>query len=106
MIGLPLPGTWMQPVTRPSEAMSAPLRQSFHLSMRGHRLRGHTPEATIAAHERVVDRVKAGDGRGAAQAMRLHLRESERDIRAAQNSSLDRQPAPLAAPTRARRNTA
>jgi len=76
------------------ESMSAPLRQSFHLSMRGHKLRGHTPEATIAAHERIVERVKAGDGRGAAHAMRLHLRESERDIRAAQNSSLGGEPTP------------
>jgi len=71
------------------EAMAAPLLQSFHLSMRGHKLRGYTPEATIAAHERIIDRIKATDGRGAAQAMRLHLRESERDLRAAQNTRLD-----------------
>jgi GntR family transcriptional repressor for pyruvate dehydrogenase complex len=71
------------------EAMAAPLRESFHLSMQGHKLRGYTPEATIAAHERIFERVKAGDGRGAAQAMRLHLRESERDIRAAQNARLN-----------------
>ena len=71
------------------EAMAAPLRESFHLSMQGHQLRGYTPEATIAAHERVFERVRAGDGRGAATAMRLHLRESERDIRAAQNARLN-----------------
>ena len=71
------------------EAMAVPLHESFHLSMRGHQLRGHTPEATIAAHERIFERVKAGDGRGAAQAMRQHLRESERDIRAAQNARLN-----------------
>jgi DNA-binding FadR family transcriptional regulator len=68
------------------EAMAAPLRESFHLSMRGHRLRGHGPLETIAAHEQVLDRVKSGDGRGAAQAMRAHLRDAERDIRAALNS--------------------
>jgi len=66
------------------EAMAGPLRQSFHLSMQGHKLRGYTPEETIAAHDRIVERVKAGDARGAAQAMRIHLRETERDIRAAQ----------------------
>ncbi|MEJ0097157.1 MAG: FCD domain-containing protein [Bauldia sp.] len=71
------------------EAMAAPLRESFHLSMQGHQLRGYTPEETIAAHERVFERIKDGDGRGAAQAMRLHLRESERDIRAAQNARLN-----------------
>ncbi len=71
------------------EAIAEPLRESFHLSMQGHQLRGYTPEATIAAHERIFERVKAGDGRGAAQAMRLHLRESERDIRAAQNARLN-----------------
>jgi DNA-binding FadR family transcriptional regulator len=68
--------------------MAGPLRESFHLSMRGHQLLGHTPEATIAAHERIFERVRAGDGRGAAQAMRQHLRESERDLRAAQNARL------------------
>lgn len=70
------------------EAMADPLRQSFHLSMQGHRLRGHTPEDTIAAHDLVLDRVRAGDARGAGQAMRQHLRDSERDIRAAQNARL------------------
>jgi DNA-binding FadR family transcriptional regulator len=68
------------------EAMAKPLRDSFRLSMRGHRLIGHEPEDTIVAHERIFDRVKAGDGRGAAQAMRAHLREAERDIRAALNA--------------------
>ncbi|HEY5081623.1 MAG TPA: FadR/GntR family transcriptional regulator [Bauldia sp.] len=71
------------------EAMAAPLRASFHLSMQGHQLRARTPDETIAAHERIFECVKAGDGRGAAQAMRLHLRESERDIRAAQNARLN-----------------
>jgi DNA-binding FadR family transcriptional regulator len=70
------------------EAMAAPLRDSFHLSMRGHRLRGHDAEETIAAHERIFERVKSGDGRGAAQAMRAHLRDAERDIKAALNARL------------------
>jgi DNA-binding FadR family transcriptional regulator len=65
------------------EAMAAPLRDSFHLSLRGHRLRGSDVEQTIAAHEFIFERVKSGDTRGAAQAMRAHLRDAERDIRAA-----------------------
>jgi DNA-binding FadR family transcriptional regulator len=72
------------------EAMAKPLRDSFHLSMQGHRLIGHAPEDTITAHERIFERVKAGDGRGAAQAMRAHLRDAERDIRAALKARLGR----------------
>jgi GntR family transcriptional regulator, transcriptional repressor for pyruvate dehydrogenase complex len=68
------------------EAMAGPLRESFHLSMRGHRLRGRGAEETIAAHEKILEGVKSGDGRGAGQAMRAHLRDAERDIRAALNS--------------------
>ncbi|HXU58439.1 MAG TPA: FCD domain-containing protein [Verrucomicrobiae bacterium] len=70
------------------EAMAVPLRDSFHLSLRGHQLRGHTPEDTIAAHERIFDRIQAGDARGAAQAMRSHLREAVRDVSAALNASV------------------
>jgi len=65
------------------EAMASPLRESFHLSMRGHRLRGRGPAETIAAHEKILEGIKSGDGRGAAQAMRAHLRDAERDVRAA-----------------------
>jgi DNA-binding FadR family transcriptional regulator len=69
------------------EAMARPLRDSFHLSMRGHRLRGHTPDDTIAAHEQIFALVKSGDGRAAAQAMRAHLRDAERDIKTALSHS-------------------
>ena len=67
---------------------TVPLRDSFHLSLRGHELRGHTPEDTIAAHERIFERIQAGDSRGAAQAMRSHLREAVRDVSAALNASV------------------
>ena len=70
------------------EAIATPLRDSFRLSLHGHRLRGYTPEQTIAAHEQIFERVRTGDGRGAAQAMRAHLRDAERDIRAALNTRL------------------
>jgi DNA-binding FadR family transcriptional regulator len=71
------------------EAMAASLKDSFYLSLRGHRLRGHTPEDTIAAHERIFECIQAGDPRGAARAMRSHLREAVRDVSAALNARIE-----------------
>ena len=65
------------------EAMSQPLRDGFFISRRGHEQRGHTLSDTIAAHERILDCIKAGNGRAAADARRFHLKDTERDIRAA-----------------------
>ncbi|WP_224703332.1 FadR/GntR family transcriptional regulator [Devosia aquimaris] len=67
------------------EAMAKPLRQAFFISRRGHEQRGHTMQDTLAAHQRILDCIKAGDGRQAAEAMRAHLKDTERDIRAALN---------------------
>jgi GntR family transcriptional repressor for pyruvate dehydrogenase complex len=65
------------------EAMSRPLREGFFISRRGHEHRGHTLHDTIEAHQRILDCIKAGNGRAAAEAMRFHLKDTERDIRAA-----------------------
>lgn len=65
------------------EAMATPLREGFFISQRGHAFRGHTPHDTIAAHQRILDCIKEGNGRAAAEAMRMHLRDTERDIRMA-----------------------
>ena len=65
------------------EAMAAPLADSFRMSTRGRAIRGRTHAATLSAHQAIHDAVKAGDGRAAAQAMRTHLRDAERDLRAA-----------------------
>lgn len=65
------------------EAMAQPLREGFFISRRGHEQRGHTLHDTIEAHQRIVDCIKAGNGRAAAEAMRLHLKDTERDIRVA-----------------------
>ena len=65
------------------EAMAAPLREGFFISQRGHADRGHTPHDTIEAHQRILDCIKEGNGRAAADAMRMHLRDTERDIRMA-----------------------
>lgn len=65
------------------EAMAVPLSEGFFISQRGHADRGHTPQDTIAAHQRILDCIREGNGKGAAEAMRVHLRDTERDIRAA-----------------------
>jgi len=68
------------------EAMASPLQESFYLTRRGHDLRGHTPELTIAAHRTILKFVREGNARAAAEAMRTHLEDAERDIRAALQS--------------------
>lgn len=75
------------------EAMSQPLGEAFFISRRGHEQRGHTPGDTIDAHQRILDCIEAGNRRAAGEAMRLHLKDTERDIRAAL-SQLSLRPAP------------
>lgn len=65
------------------EAMASPLQESFVMTRRGHELRGHTPERTIEAHRTILQFVREGNARAAAEAMRTHLEDAERDIRAA-----------------------
>ena len=74
------------------EAMANPLREGFFISRQGHEQRGHSLHDTIAAHQRILDCIKSGNGRAAADAMRLHLKDTERDIRMAV-SQLSRRPA-------------
>jgi GntR family transcriptional repressor for pyruvate dehydrogenase complex len=74
------------------EAMAQPLREGFFISRRGHEQRGHTLHDTITAHQRILDCIKEGNSRAAAEAMRVHLKDTERDIRAAV-SRLARHPA-------------
>lgn len=68
------------------EAMSRPLREAFGMSRHGQTLRGNGRKNTIAAHQAVLDAIKAGNQRAAADAMRVHLKETETDIRAHINS--------------------
>jgi DNA-binding FadR family transcriptional regulator len=65
------------------EAMAVPLQKSFVMSRRGRELRGRGHEHTIAMHERVLDCIKRGDARGAAEAMQAHLDDSGRHMRMA-----------------------
>jgi GntR family transcriptional repressor for pyruvate dehydrogenase complex len=70
------------------EAMAVPLRESFQLSRRGHEQRGLTVDDTIAAHAAILEGVRAGKARAAADAMRAHLEDTERDIRVGLGSRL------------------
>lgn len=72
------------------EAMAIPLRQGIQISRRGHANRGHTLYDTLAAHQRILDCIRDGNGRAAGEAMRLHLKDTERDIRNALSSMADR----------------
>jgi GntR family transcriptional regulator, transcriptional repressor for pyruvate dehydrogenase complex len=69
------------------EAMAAPLRRGFYLSRRGHYLRGGTVEETIAAHQQILVAIREGNPKAAELAMRNHLEDTERDIRAALDSA-------------------
>ena len=64
------------------EALAMPLRNSFSMSLRGREMRGGTAGETVKAHEAIFGFVQAGDARRAAQAMRAHLQDAERDMRA------------------------
>jgi len=76
------------------EAMEEPLRASRLRSLQGHLARGGTVEDVIEQHARILDRVKARDPKGAAAAMRAHLEQTARDLRAALTlTDLAREPA-------------
>nr|WP_282567935.1 FadR/GntR family transcriptional regulator [Devosia oryzisoli] len=65
------------------EAMAGPLKEGFFISRRGNEYRGHTALDTIEAHQRILDCIRDGNARAAAEAMRFHLKDTERDIRTA-----------------------
>ena len=64
------------------EALAIPLRTSFGMSLKGREMRGGTTIETLKAHEAILHFVQAGDAKRAAQAMRAHLQDAERDMRA------------------------
>jgi DNA-binding FadR family transcriptional regulator len=65
------------------EAMEEPLRASRMRSLRGHLARGGTVEDVIEQHERILERVRERDAKGAATAMLAHLEQTARDLRMA-----------------------
>lgn len=68
------------------EAMSAPLRRNFYLSRQGQSMRGGSVEDTIHAHNAILEAIRDGNPKAAGTAMRKHLEDTERDIRAALNA--------------------
>lgn len=65
------------------EAMETPLHASRMQSLRGHLSRGGTVADVIEQHARILDRVKVRDVKGAGAAMKEHLAQTARDLRAA-----------------------
>lgn len=65
------------------EATAPAVRRSFSMSQRGRRARGQGSEHTVLAHQRILDCIAAGDVAGAEAAMRVHLTDAARDMRAA-----------------------
>ena len=63
------------------EAFAEPLRESRLRSFAGHRARGGGIEDVIQQHQTILDAVKARSPKAAAQAMREHLEQTERDLR-------------------------
>lgn len=63
------------------EAMAIPLEDSHALTMRGRQIRGQSLQSAIDSHQRILDFIRDGDSRGAAESMRVHLEDAERDLR-------------------------
>ena len=75
--------------------MAAPRRRNFSLSRRGHEIRSHSTDETIASYEAVLKAIREDNLKAAGAAMRAHLDHTERDIRTGINA------APATSPTRA-----
>ena len=65
------------------EALEEPLRASRMRSLKGHLARGGTVTDVIDQHARILERIKARDAKGAAEAMGSHLEQTARDLKAA-----------------------
>src|SRR6266511_2380429 len=62
------------------EAFAEPLRESRLRSFAGHQARGGGIDDVIEQHQSILDAVKARNPRQAAQAMRSHLEQTEKDL--------------------------
>jgi len=63
------------------EAFAEPLRASRQRSFAGHLARGGGIDDVIQQHEAILQAVKARNPKAAAQAMREHLEQTEKDLR-------------------------
>jgi GntR family transcriptional regulator, transcriptional repressor for pyruvate dehydrogenase complex len=64
------------------EAFAEPLRESRLRSFAGHQARGGGVHDVIDQHQAILDAVEARNPKHAAQAMRDHLEQTEKDLRA------------------------
>ncbi len=64
------------------EALSGPLCESRLRSFAGHQARGRGAEDVIEQHVAILDAVRRRNAKAAAAAMRYHLQQTERDLRA------------------------
>ena len=65
------------------EGLEESLRRSFHQSFKGRMARGGSIQDVIDAHREILERIRDRDAAGATRAMRTHLKDAERDLRAA-----------------------
>jgi GntR family transcriptional repressor for pyruvate dehydrogenase complex len=79
------------------EAFADPLRESRLRSFAGHRARGGGIEDVIQQHQAILDAVRARSPKAAADAMRDHLRQTERDLRAVLQGTTNQEPEDSAA---------
>jgi GntR family transcriptional regulator, transcriptional repressor for pyruvate dehydrogenase complex len=63
------------------EAFAEPLRESRLRSFAGHQARGGGIEDVIQQHQTILEAVKLRSAKAAAEAMRYHLEQTERDLR-------------------------
>ena len=63
------------------EAFAEPLRESRLRSFAGHQARGGSVDDVIQQHQTILDAVKERSPKAAAEAMRYHLEQTERDLR-------------------------
>jgi GntR family transcriptional regulator, transcriptional repressor for pyruvate dehydrogenase complex len=63
------------------EAFAEPLRESRLRSFAGHQARGGGIEDVIEQHQTILEAVKSRSPKAAAEAMRDHLEQTERDLR-------------------------
>lgn len=69
------------------DGLTDALRLSLAQSYRGHLNRGLRTSDAVEQHAEILELVRSRDAGGAARAMRLHLRQAERDLQAAQRSA-------------------
>lgn len=74
------------------ESLAVPMRVSRTRSYIGHKQRLLPVSTTITQHGEILDAVRAGDPRAASAAMRRHLKQTEKDLTAAIQTTFRSEP--------------